>query len=76
MGLSSKGDGYNTRSTFYRLEIMRIELFSVYGIQARIDGPICEFESIIRTVEEFLKANDICEYSSNKCEEFKIYLLN
>ncbi|XP_034685837.1 uncharacterized protein At3g49140 isoform X2 [Vitis riparia] len=35
-GFSSKGDGHNARSTFYRLEIMRIELFSVYGIQSVI----------------------------------------
>ncbi|XP_044478654.1 uncharacterized protein At3g49140-like isoform X1 [Mangifera indica] len=33
MGFSSKSDRSNTTSTLYRLEIMRIELFSVYGIQ-------------------------------------------
>jgi hypothetical protein len=30
----SESDQGNTGSTLYRLEIMRIELFSVYGVQA------------------------------------------
>ncbi|KAJ4723176.1 Pentatricopeptide repeat (PPR) superfamily protein [Melia azedarach] len=33
---SSKSDRSNTGSTLYRLEIMRIELFSVYGVQSTI----------------------------------------
>ncbi|KAF5950279.1 hypothetical protein HYC85_012272 [Camellia sinensis] len=32
----TEGDGNCTSSTLYRLEIMRIELFSIYGIQASI----------------------------------------
>ncbi|EEF31833.1 conserved hypothetical protein [Ricinus communis] len=34
LSFSSKGDGSSRGSTLYRLEIMRIELFSVYGAQA------------------------------------------
>ncbi|KAL6293748.1 hypothetical protein ACE6H2_001890 [Prunus campanulata] len=36
LGLSSKSDRSKTCSTLYRLEIMRIELFSVYGVQSTI----------------------------------------
>ncbi|XP_021644069.2 uncharacterized protein At3g49140 isoform X3 [Hevea brasiliensis] len=36
LSFSSKINGSSTRSTIYRLEIMRIELFSVYGIQCAI----------------------------------------
>ena len=34
LSLSSESDQGNTGPTLYRLEIMRIELFSVYGVQA------------------------------------------
>ncbi|KAF4361663.1 hypothetical protein G4B88_015286 [Cannabis sativa] len=34
LSLDSKGDRSNNGSTLYRLEILRIELFSVYGFQA------------------------------------------
>ncbi|CAK9139482.1 unnamed protein product [Ilex paraguariensis] len=34
VSVTSKGDGNHTSSTVYRLEVTRIELFSVYGIQA------------------------------------------
>ncbi|KAJ0093208.1 hypothetical protein Patl1_26262 [Pistacia atlantica] len=34
LSFSSKSDRSNTSSTLYRLEIMRIDLFSVYGVQA------------------------------------------
>lgn len=33
----STSDGNSTSSTFYRLEIMKIELFSIYGIQSVIN---------------------------------------
>ncbi|KDP42858.1 hypothetical protein JCGZ_23800 [Jatropha curcas] len=36
LSFSSKSEGSSTNSTFYRLDIMRIELFSVYGIQYTI----------------------------------------
>ncbi|CAL2228688.1 unnamed protein product [Prunus armeniaca] len=36
LSLSSKSDRSETCSTLYRLEIMRIELFSVYGVQSTI----------------------------------------
>ncbi|CAL8085573.1 unnamed protein product [Prunus armeniaca] len=36
LSLSSKSDRSKTCSTLYRLEIMRIELFSVYGVQSTI----------------------------------------
>ncbi|KAK9141339.1 hypothetical protein Scep_011020 [Stephania cephalantha] len=36
LGINSKYDGANISSTFFKLDIMRIELFSVYGIQAAI----------------------------------------
>ncbi|XP_052208489.1 uncharacterized protein At3g49140 isoform X1 [Diospyros lotus] len=35
-GLRTDGQGKRSGSTLYRLEIMRIELFSVYGVQASI----------------------------------------
>ncbi|GAV69653.1 hypothetical protein CFOL_v3_13154, partial [Cephalotus follicularis] len=34
LSCSSKDDGSKPRSTLYRFEIMKIELFSVYGVQA------------------------------------------
>ncbi|KAF8402256.1 hypothetical protein HHK36_013208 [Tetracentron sinense] len=34
IGFDCKDDGTDSSSTFYKLEIMRIELFSVYGVQA------------------------------------------
>uniref|UniRef100_A0A5B7AA62 Putative Pentatricopeptide repeat (PPR) superfamily protein isoform 2 n=1 Tax=Davidia involucrata TaxID=16924 RepID=A0A5B7AA62_DAVIN len=36
LSFSSSGDGKRTSSTVYKLEIMRIELFSVYGVQSAI----------------------------------------
>ncbi|KAM6546075.1 hypothetical protein CsatB_026811 [Cannabis sativa] len=36
LSLDSKGDRSNNGSTLYRLEILRIELFSVYGFQSAI----------------------------------------
>ncbi|XP_062107757.1 uncharacterized protein At3g49140 [Humulus lupulus] len=36
LNLESKGDRSNNGSTLYRLEILRIELFSVYGFQSAI----------------------------------------
>lgn len=31
-----ESDGKRTSSTLYRLEVLKIELFSTYGVQARI----------------------------------------
>ncbi|XP_022932761.1 uncharacterized protein At3g49140-like isoform X1 [Cucurbita moschata] len=36
LSFESESDGSSRRSTLYRLEIMRIELFSVYGVQSEI----------------------------------------
>lgn len=37
LSISSQSERSNTSSTLYRLEIMRIELFSVYGVQSVIN---------------------------------------
>ncbi|KAK3204494.1 hypothetical protein Dsin_018540 [Dipteronia sinensis] len=37
LSISSKSERSNTNSTLYRLEIVRIELFSVYGVQSTIN---------------------------------------
>ncbi|CAK9185412.1 unnamed protein product [Ilex paraguariensis] len=49
VSVTSKGDGNHTSSTVYRLEVTRIELFSVYGIQA------CTLASAI-SLEDFQDA--------------------
>ncbi|XP_004296717.1 PREDICTED: uncharacterized protein At3g49140 isoform X2 [Fragaria vesca subsp. vesca] len=58
VSISSKSDRSKTRSTLYRLEIMRIELFSVYGVQSAIslqDFQDAEPDFLINSISDIVE---------------------
>ncbi|KAK9932629.1 hypothetical protein M0R45_019857 [Rubus argutus] len=66
--ISSKSDQRKTCSTLYRLEIMRIELFSVYGVQSAVSlqdfqdaEPDFLVNSVLDIVERFNERGIRCD---------------
>ncbi|GMH09672.1 hypothetical protein Nepgr_011513 [Nepenthes gracilis] len=58
LSISSRGDGGTVNSTFYRLEIMRIDLFSVYGLQLAVsleDFLDAEADALVHSTSAIVK---------------------
>ncbi|KAG8369539.1 hypothetical protein BUALT_Bualt14G0024000 [Buddleja alternifolia] len=54
----SREDGHHSRSTIYRLEITKIELYSVYGIQALVgvqDFQYAEPDVLVHSIQSILE---------------------
>ncbi|KAH7573391.1 hypothetical protein JRO89_XS03G0138700 [Xanthoceras sorbifolium] len=69
LSISSKSERSNTSSTLYRLEIVRIELFSVYGVQACTFIPHDQQEGIVvncfKHLLEILNFFEYLQYTIN-----------